>query len=159
MLIYINSFRKEKVKMKKGKLIIMILSIAYMVVLTSCKQTNDPIITADKVDKVVILVKADNEKDRSWEAEDQNFLKTLIGNIKATLGKKDENTQNFDIELTPDQKKYDYKIDFYNNGEVVQEVEISQVNKLTIDKEEYTIKEDREKELDSLKSHVLSVVR
>lgn len=145
--------------MKKGKLIIMILSIAYMVVLTSCKQTNDPIITADKVDKVVILVKADNEKDRSWEAEDQNFLKALIGNIKATLGKKDENKQNFDIELTPDQKKYDYKIDFYNNGEVVQEVEISQVNKLTIDKEEYTIKEDREKELDSLKSHVLSVVR
>ncbi|EGO7898087.1 hypothetical protein FGV13_002667, partial [Enterococcus faecalis] len=72
---------------------------------------------------------------------------------------KDENTQNFDIELTPDQKKYDYKIDFYNNGEVVQEVEISQVNKLKIDKEEYTIKEDREKELNSLKNHVLSVVR
>lgn len=83
----------------------------------------------------------------------------MIGNINATLGEKDENTQNFDIELTPDQKKYDYKIDFYNNGEVVQEVEISQVNKLKIDKEEYTIKEDREKELNSLKNHVLSVVR
>lgn len=145
--------------MKKSKLIILMLSIAYMVILTSCKQTNDPIITADKVDKVVILVKSENEKDRSWEAEDQNFLKGLIGNINATLGEKDENTQNFDIELTPDQKKYDYKIDFYNNGEVVQEVEISQVNKLKIDKEEYTIKEDREKELNSLKNHVLSVVR
>ncbi|MGX7180292.1 hypothetical protein [Enterococcus italicus] len=145
--------------MKKSKLIILMLSIAYMVILTSCKQTNDPIITADKVDKVVILVKSENEKDRSWEAEDQNFLKALIENINATLGEKDENTQNFDIELTPDQKKYDYKIDFYNNGEVVQEVEISQVNKLKIDKEEYTIKEDREKELNSLKNHVLSVVR
>ena len=146
-------------EMKKSKLIILMLSIAYMVILTSCKQTNDPIITADKVDKVVILVKSENEKDRSWEAEDQNFLKALIGNINSTLGEKDENTQNFDIELTPDQKKYDYKIDFYNNGEVVQEVEISQVNKLKIDKEEYTIKEDREKELNSLKNHVLSVVR
>ena len=145
--------------MKKSKLIILMLSIAYMVILTSCKQTNNPIITADKVDKVVILVKSENEKDRSWEAEDQNFLKALIGNINPTLGEKDENTQNFDIELTPDQKKYDYKIDFYNNGEVVQEVEISQVNKLKIDKEEYTIKEDREKELNSLKNHVLSVVR
>lgn len=41
----------------------------------------------------------------------------------------------------------------------MQEVEISQVNKLKIDKEEYTIKEDREKELNSLKNHVLSVVR
>lgn len=154
-----NNFRREKVEMKKSKLIILMLSIAYMVILTSCKQTNDPIITADKVDKVVILVKSENEKDRSWEAEDQNFLKALIGNINATLGEKDENTQNFDIELTPDQKKYDYKIDFYNNGEVVQEVEISQVNKLKIDKKEYTIKEDREKELNSLKNHILSVVR
>ena len=58
-----NNFRREKVKMKKSKLIILMLSIAYMVILTSCKQTNDPIITADKVDKVVILVKSDNEKD------------------------------------------------------------------------------------------------
>lgn len=145
--------------MKRSKLVLMMLSIAYLLFLTACKQTNNPVITADKVDKVVILVKDDNEKDRTWEAEDQNFLKTLIGNVNAVIGKKNENTQSFDMELTPKQKKYDYKIKFYKNGEVVQNIEISQENKLTIDKEEYTIKEDREKELNSLKNHILSVVK
>jgi len=145
--------------MKRSKLVLMMLSIAYLLFLTACKQTNNPVITEDKVDKVVILVKDDNEKDRTWEAEDQNFLKTLIGNVNAVIGKKNENTQSFDMELTPKQKNYDYKIKFYKNGEVVQNIEISQENKLTIDKEEYTIKEDREKELNSLKNHILSVVK
>lgn len=154
-----DNFRKENGKMKRSKLVLMMLSIAYLLFLTACKQTNNPVITADKVDKVVILVKDDNEKDRTWEAEDQNFLKMLIGNVNAVIGKKNENTQSFDMELTPKQKNYDYKIKFYKNGEVVQNIEISQENKLKIDKEEYTIKEDREKELNSLKNHILSVVK
>lgn len=99
-----DNFRKENGKMKRSKLVLMMLSIAYLLFLTACKQTNNPVITADKVDKVVILVKDDNEKDRTWEAEDQNFLKTLIGNVNAVIGKKNENTQSFDMELTPKQK-------------------------------------------------------
>jgi hypothetical protein len=48
---------------------------------------------------------------------------------------------------------------FYKNNNVVQEIQISKVNKVTIDKEEFMIGKEKENELDSLKNHLLLVAK
>ena len=50
-------------------------------------------------------------------------------------------------------------IKFYKNNNVVQEIQISKVNKVTIDKEEFMIGKEKENELDSLKNHLLLVAK
>ena len=48
---------------------------------------------------------------------------------------------------------------FYNEGEAVQEVNLIQGDKVIIDDTISTIKENKEKELNSLKSQLLQVVQ
>ena len=48
---------------------------------------------------------------------------------------------------------------FYKADKVVQEITISQKNKVTVNKESYTIGTDREKDLDNLKKHLLTITQ
>ncbi len=73
--------------------------------------------------------------------------------------KKDENAQNFSMKLTPSQSQFNYQIVFYKKDKIVYNIEISNGNKVVINKEEYLIKENKESELNSLKNHLLSVVQ
>ena len=63
------------------------------------------------------------------------------------------------MKLTSKQKRFNYQIKFYKNNNVVQEIQISKVNKVTIDKEEFMIGKEKENELDSLKNHLLLVAK
>lgn len=63
------------------------------------------------------------------------------------------------MNLTSKQKRFNYQIKFYKNNNVVQEIQISKVNKVTIDKEEFMIGKEKENELDSLKNHLLLVAK
>ena len=95
--------------MKKSKLIVILFSVAYLIFLGACKQDNNPVISAEKVDKVIIFVKDDKGKEKEWEATDPNFLKTLVGNLNLLFDKSDKNAQRFDMELTQKQKEFDYQ--------------------------------------------------
>lgn len=144
--------------MEKNKLlIIMVVSISCLIFLGACKKTSNPVISADKVDKVVIFVKDDKGTEHSCEGQDSNFLKTLLGNINLLFDKSDTSAQRFDMELTSEQKKFKYQIKFYKENKVVQDIQVSQENKVTIDRDKFTIGEDKEKELNSLKNHLLLV--
>lgn len=145
--------------MKKNKSIIFVLFVICLVILSACKGNTPPIISVDEVDKVKIVVKDGSGQDKHWEAEDQNFLKTLIGNVNLLFVKKDENAQNFSMKLTPSQSQFNYQIVFYKKDKIVYNIEISNGNKVVINKEEYLIKENKESELNSLKNHLLSVVQ
>lgn len=130
-----------------------------MVLMAACKQSNTPVISSSDVDKVIILVKTDQETELKWKAEDLNFLKKFVGNINLVFGQNDENTQRFDRTLTEKQKKVEYQVEFYNKSKIIQDIKISEGNKLTIDKKEYTIDEKKENALDSLKNLLLTVAR
>ena len=145
--------------MKKNKSIIFVLFVICLVILSACKGSTPPTISVDEVDKVKIVVKDGSGQDKHWEAEDQNFLKTLIGNVNLLFVKKDENAQNFSMKLTPSQSQFNYQIVFYKKDKIVYNIEVSKVNKLVINKEEYIIKESKESELNSLKNHLLSVAQ
>ncbi|SLM87031.1 hypothetical protein [Vagococcus fluvialis] len=145
--------------MKKNKSIIFVLFVICLVILSACKGSTPPTISVDEVDKVKIVVKDGSGQDKHWEAEDQNFLKTLIGNVNLLFVKKDENAQNFSMKLTPNQSQFNYQIVFYKKDKIVYNIEISNGNKVVINKEEYLIKENKESELNSLKNHLLSVVQ
>ncbi|MGN8982786.1 hypothetical protein ACTNBL_10790 [Enterococcus villorum] len=131
----------------------------YLLLLGACKQKSNPVVSLEKVDKVVILVKDDEGKEKNWKATDPNFLKTLIGNLNVLFDKSDKNAQRYDMKLTSKQKRFNYQIKFYKNNDIVQDIQISQVNKVTIDKEKFTIGKEKENELDSLKNHLLLVAK
>ncbi|MGL4645222.1 MAG: hypothetical protein ACRCVH_12935 [Vagococcus fluvialis] len=145
--------------MKRYKSIIFVLFVICLVILSACKGSTPPTISVDEVDKVKIVVKDGSGQDKHWEAEDQNFLKTLIGNVNLLFVKKDENAQNFSMKLTPSQSQFNYQIVFYKKDKIVYNIEISNGNKVVINKDEYLIKENKESELNSLKNHLLSVVQ
>ncbi|RSU11622.1 hypothetical protein CBF29_07855 [Vagococcus elongatus] len=133
-----------------------ILSIASFMFLVACKQSTNTVVSIDEVDKAIILVKDNEDQERKWTAQDQNFLKTLLGNINLLFDESDENAQRFDMELTPEQRdQFEYHINFYKKDKLVQEIKISNRNNVDIGKENFVIKKD--KELDSLKSHLLLV--
>ncbi|EOH88949.1 hypothetical protein BH747_03510 [Enterococcus villorum] len=137
----------------------MLFSMFYLLLLGACKQKSNPVVSLEKVDKVVILVKDDEGKEKNWKATDPNFLKTLIGNLNVLFDKSDKNAQRYDMKLTSKQKRFNYQIKFYKNNDIVQDIQISQVNKVTIDKEKFTIGKEKENELDSLKNHLLLVAK
>ncbi|EMF0247144.1 hypothetical protein NSX98_002674 [Enterococcus hirae] len=137
----------------------MLFSMFYLLFLGACKQKNDPVVSLEEVDKAVIFVKDDEGKEKSWKATDPNFLKTLVGNLNVLFNKSDQHAQRYDIKLTSKQKRFNYQIKFYKNNNVVQEIQISKVNKVTIDKEEFMIGKEKENELDSLKNHLLLVAK
>ncbi|MGX6979099.1 hypothetical protein ACWN8V_07550 [Vagococcus elongatus] len=143
--------------MKKSNFFVMtILSIASFMFLVACKQSTNTVVSIDEVDKAIILVKDNEDQERKWTAQDQNFLKTLLGNINLLFDESDENAQRFDMELTPEQRdQFEYHINFYKKDKLVQEIKISNRNNVDIGKENFVIKKD--KELDSLKSHLLLV--
>ncbi|WP_241546166.1 hypothetical protein [Enterococcus villorum] len=145
--------------MKKRELFIVLFSMFYLLLLGACKQKSNPVVSLEKVDKVVILVKDDEGKEKNWKATDPNFLKTLIGNLNVLFDKSDKNAQRYDMKLTSKQKRFNYQIKFYKNNDIVQDIQISQVNKVTIDKEKFTIGKEKENELDSLKNHLLLVAK
>lgn len=145
--------------MKRNKSIIFVLLVVCLVILSACKGNTPPTISVDEVDKVKIIVKDGSGEDKHWEAEDQNFLKTLIGNVNLLFVKQDENAQNFSMKLTPSQSQFNYQIVFYKKDKIVYNIEVSKGNKLVINKEEYIIKENKESELNSLKNHLLSVAQ
>ncbi|MFS1030054.1 hypothetical protein ACFC89_15605 [Enterococcus casseliflavus] len=145
--------------MKKCRFFIVLFLMVYMVLMAACKQSNTPVISSSDVDKVIILVKTDQETELKWKAEDLNFLKKFVGNINLVFGQNDENTQRFDRTLTEKQKKVEYQVEFYNKSKIIQDIKISEGNKLTIDKKEYTIDEKKENALDSLKNLLLTVAR
>ncbi|HCM90618.1 MAG TPA: hypothetical protein DIS85_12030 [Vagococcus sp.] len=134
-----------------------VVSLCCLIFLSACKKTSNPVISADKVDKAVIFVKDDKGKEHSWEGQDSNFLKTLLGNINLLFDKSDTNAQRFDMDLTSEQKIFKYQIKFYKENKVVQDIQVSKNNKVTIDRDKFTIGEDKEKELNSLKNHLLLV--
>lgn len=144
--------------MKKSKLfVVTFFSIASLMFLVACKQNTSTVVSKDEVDKAIILVKDNADQERKWTAQDQNFLKTLLGNINLLFVDSDENAQRFDMELTPEQRdQFEYHIKLYKKDKLVQEIKISNRNNVDIDKENFVIKKD--KELDSLKSHLLLVV-
>jgi hypothetical protein len=137
----------------------MLFSMFYLLLLGACKQKSNPVVSLEKVDKVVILVKDDEGKEKNWKATDPNFLKTLIGNLNVLFDESDKNAQRYDMKLTSKQKRLNYQIKFYKNNDIVQDIQISQVNKVTIDKEKFTIGKEKENELDSLKNHLLLVAK
>lgn len=131
----------------------------YLLLLGACKQKSNPVVSLEKVDKVVILVKDDEGKEKNWKATDPNFLKTLIGNLNVLFDESDKNAQRYDMKLTSKQKRLNYQIKFYKNNDIVQDIQISQVNKVTIDKEKFTVGKEKENELDSMKNHLLLVAK
>jgi hypothetical protein len=144
--------------MRKSNFGIVLFSIVCIVLLAACKQSSTPIVSSNEVDKAVILVENDKGQELKWEAEDPNFLKTLIGNLNLVFGKDDGNAQNFDQSLTQTQKNFKYEIEFYDKDKSIQVIKILQENKVTIGKKEYTVDENNEDELNSLKNHLLTVV-
>ncbi|ENZ5546161.1 hypothetical protein [Enterococcus hirae] len=99
------------------------------------------------------------EKKKVGKLQTPIFLKTLIGNLNVLFNKSDQHAQRYDMKLTSKQKRCNYQIKFYKNNNVVQEIQISKVNKVTIDKEEFMIGKEKENELDSLKNHLLLVAK
>lgn len=141
----------------------MKLKLFYVVILCSillgaCKSNNVSIVSADQVDRVSIYVKDDQGQIQEWVAQDPNFLKSLLGNIKLLFNESDRDSLPFGLDLLETQKEFDYKIEFYNQDQMVQEINISQRNVVTVDKDEFII-EDKEKELNSLKSQLILVTR
>ena len=145
--------------MKKSKWIVMIVSVAYLFFLESCKQSSSPVVASEKIDKIIILVKDSEGEAKKWEAIDPNFIKTVIANVNLLFEKSDKNAQHYDMELTKEQKNLEYQLKLYKKNAIVQEIQIEQGNKVTVDEEKFSIEEDKEQELDSLKNHLLLVVK
>lgn len=144
--------------MKKRKwLIIIIASIICLVLLNVYTHNSSPVVSIDKVDKVIIWVKDDKGQKREWKAQDPNFFKTLLGNLNLVFGNSNKNAQRFDSELTSKQKEFEYQIRFYKGDNIIQDIKISHGDKVNLDKKEFTIGKEKEKELDSLKYHLLMV--
>ena len=146
--------------MKQKKAIAMILiSLMSLFFLSACHQKGTPIISADKLDKAVILIEDDQGKERTWEASDLSFLKSLLGNLNLVFGKDDKSAQHFDTPLTEKEKTFTYQITFYQADKVVQTIHMSQTKDITVDKKQFTVKETDRQALDSLKQHLLVVAK
>lgn len=146
--------------MRQKKAIVMILiSLMCLFFLSACHQKGTPIISADKLDKAVILIKDDQGKERTWEASDLSFLKALLGNLNLVFGKDDKSAQRFDTPLTAKEKAFTYQITFYKSDKVVQTIHMSQTKNITVDKKQFTVKETDRQALDSLKQHLLVVAK
>ena len=106
----------------------------------------------NQVDEVTISIKNNQGQLQQCIGQDPNFLKALLGNINLLFNESDKNALPFGIELSDKQREFDDKIKFYSQRKVVQEITISQKNEVTIDMDT-VIMEDKEKELNSLKSN------
>lgn len=146
--------------MKQKKAITMIIiSLMSLLFLSACHQNGTPIISADKLDKAVILIKDDQGKERTWEASDPSFLKALLGNLNLVFGKDDKNAQRFDTPLTVKEKVFTYQITFYKSDKVIQIIHMSQTEDITVDRKQFTVKGTDRQALDSLKQHLLVVAK
>ncbi|MDN5411994.1 MAG: hypothetical protein L0F95_06235 [Lactococcus sp.] len=146
--------------MKQKKAIAMILiSLMSLFFLSACHQKRTPIISADKLDKAVILIKDDQGRERTWEASDLSFLKALLGNLNLVFGKDDKSAQDFDTPLTAKEKAFTYQITFYQSDKVVQPIHMSQTMDITVDKKQFTVRGTDRQALDSLKQQLLVVAK
>ena len=144
---------------QKNAIAMILISLMSLFFLSACHQKRTPIISADKLDKAVILIKDDQGRERTWEASDLSFLKALLGNLNLVFGKDDKSAQRFDTPLTAKEKAFTYQITFYKSDKVVQTIHMSQTKNITVDKKQFTVKETDRQALDSLKQHLLVVAK
>ena len=97
---------------QKNAIAMILISLMSLFFLSACHQKRTPIISADKLDKAVILIKDDQGRERTWEASDLSFLKALLGNLNLVFGKDDKSAQDFDTPLTAKEKAFTYQITF-----------------------------------------------
>ena len=114
--------------------------------LSACKNSSVSVVSPNQVDEVTISIKNNQGQLQQWVGQDPNFLKALLGNINLLFNESDKNALPFGLELSDKQRK------------VVQEITISQKNEVTIDMDTVII-EDKEKELNSLKSQLILVTQ
>lgn len=126
--------------------------------LSACKNSSVSVVSPNQVDEVTISIKNNQGQLQQCIGQDPKFLKALLGNINLLFNESDKNALPFGLELSDKQREFDYKIKFYSQSEVVQEIIISQKNEVTIDTDMMII-EDKEKELDSLKSQLILVTQ
>lgn len=135
------------------------IMIAFSFFLSACKSNQALVISANQIDKVSIYIKDDKEQEKEWEAQDPRFLKSLLGNIHLLFNKVDKDALTFNTDLTSKQKEFEYTMKFYDGKKIIQEITISKGNEVFLNDVKFVIKENKEKELNSLKQQLLLVTQ
>lgn len=128
-------------------------------VLGACQNNNAKIISSNEADYFTVVVKKDEGAEDTTSGKDPTQIKYLLGNIESLFGNSTNGSTFSDTEITDQEKAYGYQVVFYKEDKVVQEITISQKNKVTVDKENYTIGTNKEKDLDNLKKHLLTITQ
>lgn len=128
-------------------------------VLGACQNNNAKIISSNEADYFTVVVKKDEGAEDTTSGKDPGEIKRLLGNIESLFGNSTNGSTFSDTEITDQEKTYGYQVVFYKEDKVVQEITISQKNNVTVDKENYTIGTNREKDLDNLKKHLLTITQ
>ena len=123
-----------------------------------CKKNDVHIVSSDEVEQADVVVKTDEGTEKKATVNDSEEIQRLLGNIESIFNHSDNISLFSDMELSEQEKQYNYQVKFYKENNLIQEINI-QANKVTLDKESYTIDSDKEKELDNLKKHFLSITQ
>lgn len=127
-----------------------------LVLIGGCKKNEVNIVSSDEVNQADVVVKTNKGTEKKATVNDSKEIQRLLGNIESIFNNSDNISLFSDTEISEQEKQYSYQVKFYKEDSLIQEMNI-QENKVTLDKENYTIDSDKGKELDNLKKHLLTI--
>ncbi|EOT39894.1 hypothetical protein [Enterococcus columbae] len=127
----------------------------FFLLLSSCKKNNIDIVSPDNVDEIKVTVTNTMGDVKMFTVTDKKEIERLSIKIHMVFGETKKTSWFVAKELTENEKNFKYQLKFYKSTKMIQEIIISQNNKLSVDSEKIIV--DRERELNNLKKHLLAI--